>query len=156
LESAQGIISIESSTYGSLQVKTDQVFHFPQGIIGLPEHHEYALIPIEGSPFYIFHAVDGDVSFILVESANAVRPYDFTIDKEVVQVLSVAAPEDVTTYSIVNMLDDRIVANLKAPVLLASQHRKGCQYVILDKDYPIRFPLSLKENEYAGAEAENR
>lgn len=137
---------IHSEAYGDFEVEESQIFRFPRGIVGLAEYRDYALIQIEGAPYHILHALDHELSFILLPAAYAVEDYGFHIDQSTIDLLGISKPDDVITFLIVNIIDDQVYVNLKAPVLLTSISQRGCQFIIDDAAYPIRYPLSRKED----------
>ena len=136
---------INSASYGSFEVAETQIYHFPRGIVGLGEYKDYALIHIEGAPYYILHELDHDLSFILLPANYALEDYGFRIDQATIDLLGIGKPEDVMTFLIVNIIDEQIYVNLKAPVLLTNVHQRGCQFIIDDMAFPIRYPLSRQE-----------
>lgn len=137
---------IHSEWYGDIEVQASQIYHFPKGIVGFGEFHDYALVPIEGAPFFILHAVDHELSFILLQAHDAVEGYGFEIDQAVIDLLGVQKPEDVAIFLIVNIIDDNFFVNLKAPLLLVPGTNKGCQLIIDNPAYPLRHPLKRKED----------
>lgn len=142
MQQEQTTYELNSETYGLLKVNANQIFRLPHGIVGLPEYKDYALIPMEDGPYYLFHHLEHDLSFILVEAAAVTNDYDFHIDQNAIEDLKLATPEDVALFLIVNIDEKQVLVNLKAPILLNPQHLLGCQYVITDKDYPIRHPIT--------------
>jgi len=138
-------VTITSEIYGTFTVGADSLYSFPRGLVGLPEAKEYALIPLENTIFYILQAASHDLSFIVIPAHLAVRDYDFHIDDDTVELLKAKKPEDISTLLIVNYVDSKLYVNLKAPVLLSHPEHLGCQFIITDKDYPIRHPLSYEE-----------
>lgn len=136
---------IHSEAYGTFEVTDSQIFHFPKGIVGFGAYRDYALVQIEGAPFFILHALDHELSFILLQAHHAVENYGFEIDQATIDLLGIAKPEDVTTFLIVNIIEDRLYVNLKAPILLAPGNCRGCQFIIDDAAYPLRYPLARRE-----------
>jgi flagellar assembly factor FliW len=145
-QNAQSFI-LHSEIYGDLQIQEEQVYKFEKGIIGLQDIRRYALIHLENSPFAILHALDEQISFILIPAADAVRDYAFHIDDETTELLKVERPEEVVTMLVVNIIDDRLYVNLKAPILLSPLHQAGVQFVIHNQDFPIRYPLPSARKE---------
>jgi len=134
-------VLICSDRYGDLNVTRDQVFRFEKGIVGFQDIRQYALIGMDDAPFYILHALEEQVSFILLPAEKVVADYGFPIDQETVELLHVVRPEEVATLLIVNIVDNRLYVNLKAPILLSPNQGYGIQFVIHDRNYPIRYPL---------------
>lgn len=136
---------VESVSYGRFEVDESQIVHFPKGIPGFGDTHDYALIQVESGPFHVLHALDEQLSFILIPGSLAADEYGFRIDQSVVELLEIQQPEDVMTYVIVNVVEDQPVVNLKAPILINQTTRKGIQHILDDASYPLRHPLGLKE-----------
>lgn len=140
----RAVRTINSEAYGTIEVTEEQLYHFPKGIIGFPQHSEYAIVQVVDSPFHILHAVDGQTSFILLPAYQATDDYSFAIDRSTTELLEASQPEDVATYVIVNIVDEQLFVNLKAPILM-SACRKGVQFIIDDPSYTLRHPLARKE-----------
>lgn len=137
-------VTIHSSNYGALHPEPHQIYEFVKGMIGFQSIARYALMPYDDSAFYILHAVDEERSFILIP-AEYVQNYSFPIGRDTVEALEVEAPEDVVTMLVVNIINDGISVNLRAPVLLSPTTQKGCQYIIIDSNLPVRHFIQGKE-----------
>lgn len=144
-KSASATRTVNSDTYGAFQVEESQIYHFPRGLIGLQAYRDYALIQVEDGPFNLMHALDDELSFILLPAHLATDNYGFRIDEPTVELLGIEKPEEISTFLIVNVVDGELFVNLKAPVLAAPGSRRGCQFVIDDPHLPIRHPLTRKE-----------
>jgi len=139
-------IIIQSERYGELRLSENQIIRFGKGIIGLQETDVYGLVAMEDTPFFILHALHDQLSFVLIPAKKAVQDYGFTIDSETIELLAIRSFEDVVVFLIVNIIDDVLHVNLKAPILIAPDQRTGCQFVIHQSNFPIRHPLTGKED----------
>lgn len=135
---------LHSEAYGMLEVEDSQIYLFESGILGIPDIRQYALLPMEGTPFFVLHALEEEVSFILLPSHEAVEDYSFRITDETIGFLELKSPEDVGVMLIVNINQDELYVNLMAPILLSPHSQKGCQYIIKDQELPVRHPLVPK------------
>lgn len=142
-------LTFHSERYGTLEISEEQIYRFEKGIIGLQEIRRYALIQLDNFPFSILHALDAQISFIVIPAAQVVDNYGFHIDDETAELLGVERPEEVETWLIVNVIEDQVYVNLKAPVLLSPAHRSGVQFIIHDQELPIRHPLIRASKEGA-------
>lgn len=136
---------IQSSVYGDIQVNREQIYHFPKTIVGISDYKEYALIQMEETPFFILHALHDDFHFILIPAEEVFRDYEFDLSPNIVDLLQIEKPQDVIPFLIVNMIEDELFVNLKAPVLIAPVRKKGCQHIVTEKEYPIRQKIFGKE-----------
>ncbi|MGZ7445966.1 flagellar assembly protein FliW [Paenibacillus sp. TH7-28] len=139
------MMQIHSETYGVLEVKEEQIYSFEPGILGIPEIKQYALLPMQDTPFYVLHSLEDEVSFILLPSHQVVENYSFRLPEEIVDSLQLASPDEVGVMLIVNFQSSELFVNLMAPVLLAPHSQKGCQYIIKDQEFPIRHPLLIQK-----------
>lgn len=139
--------TISSATYGDIEVSLDHIFHFKKGLVGIELYKDFALIPLEDSPFFILHTTneDEDVSFILAPAENVVSDYAFDISSEAIDVLKAEKAEDVVIFLIVHIIEDALYVNLKAPILLSPNEKLGLQFIIMDKEYPVRQQVFSKE-----------
>lgn len=135
---------IHSAAYGLLEFEDNQLYSFETGILGIPNIQQYGLFPMEDTPFFILHALDEEVSFILIPAEQAIQDYSFRLTEEAISLLEINAPEDVGVMLIVNIQQDELYLNLMAPILVSPHSLKGCQYVIKDQDLSIRYPLVQK------------
>jgi flagellar assembly factor FliW len=139
-------MTIHSSVYGDLNVSPESIFNFPKGLVGITKTREFGLLGLDNSPFSILHATAEDLSFILVPAPQVTKDYQFEIDEETVELLGITNPDEVEVWLIVNIIDDQLYVNLKAPVLLVPKSRTGCQYIIHNLNLPIRQPLDREES----------
>ncbi len=116
---------IESTRFGTIEVKPESVLEFPEGLIGLPGTKYVLVAPENDSVFFWLHSAE-DASLAL----PVTRPWNFFPDYEVS--LSDGetarlgfAPEDEpevwVTVRATESLED-FSANLKAPILVSQGH----------------------------------
>ena len=58
---------IETSRFGQLEVDAERLIEFPEGVLGFPDQHEYALIQTgQNSGFYWLQALSSpDLAFVV-------------------------------------------------------------------------------------------
>ncbi|EBK2060110.1 flagellar assembly protein FliW [Salmonella enterica subsp. enterica serovar Typhi] len=135
---------MHSEAYGLLEVEDSQIYLFESGILGIPDIRQYALFPMEGTPFFVLHAVEEEVSFVLLPSHQVVEDYSFRIADDTIDLLELSSADDVGVMLIVNIDRDKLYVNLMAPILFSPHSQKGCQYIIKDQEFPVRHPLVPK------------
>lgn len=134
---------IETSRFGPMDVDEQRLITFEQGILGFPDHHDYALIQAgEGSGFFWLQAVDRpDLAFVVCDPRLFVADYSVPIRQEDLADLAVAGPEEAQVFVIVNKLDDLLTGNLQGPLVIGVKRRLGRQLVLSDKRYTTRHTL---------------
>ena len=134
-------ITIDSSRFGTIEIPSDRVIEFPNGLIGLGGRR-YAIVPTgSDSPFSWLHSLD-DPSLAL-PVANPWRFFsDYAVELADEQSAGITAdPSDVEVWVTVragSQLSD-FYANLRAPILVAEG--QGHQVINEAEDAPVRAPL---------------
>lgn len=125
-------------------VKPENIFRFPQGILGFEYIKEYVLIANpKVEPFIFMHALDSsDLNFVCIESFTIKPNYSFTLSPMNIKLLDLRSPADLMVLSIVTVRKqvEEITANLMSPVLI---NMKNCmaQQLVLEEQYPVKFNI---------------
>src|SRR5690606_40391345 len=62
------LMIIDSDLLGTLEIDPSQVFHFPSGLYGFPDSHDFALLPAEQNGLYWLHSTEHSaLLFVLVD-----------------------------------------------------------------------------------------
>lgn len=107
-----------------------EIIHFEEGLIGLPEMRRAVLIPLpEYEPFCWLASVDDERNRFIV-----VNPHEIYLDYEA------SAPETIQpsqTLAIVKVDSDwtKTTVNLRAPMFIDTDARRGAQCVLTESDY---------------------
>jgi flagellar assembly factor FliW len=152
-------MNIESTRFGTLDVKEEQLISFPQGIPGFPEEKSFVYLPQDReSPFsFLQSATEANLTFLLVDPFHFFADYEFILEDEVSEELGFTPdsfPEVFLIATVKEKLADMTV-NLLAPVIINNRCQMGRQLVLDKPEYSIRhklFPDGLELNESKGRE----
>jgi flagellar assembly factor FliW len=125
------MVSFQTSRFGSLQVENDKIIHFPNGLLGFPEVKRYVLMDYKDTPLKWFQAVDEpDVAFIVAEPGIVLPGFNVELDAVTKQTLQLEKDEDLVVLVVLRVEDDRVIANLKGPLMINSKLMLGVQAVV--------------------------
>lgn len=125
------MVSFQTSRFGSLQVENDKIIHFPNGLLGFPEVKRYVLMDYKDTPLRWFQAVDEpDVAFIVAEPDIVLPGFKVELDAVTKQTLQLERDEDLVVLVVLRVEDDRVIANLKGPLMINSKLMLGVQAVV--------------------------
>ncbi len=141
-EGVSGVRTIEvrSQRFGTYRVPEDRILEFPDGLIGFPRCHRFALLEPQrdGSPFRYMLCIDApDLGFVVCDPeafcpgyvAAVPRPAELGEDVGVLAIVTVPAePRDMT-------------ANLLAPLVVDCATRVGRQIVLEGGGFSTRHRL---------------
>ena len=136
-------MKIETSRFGTLEVDDQRLITFPEGILGFPSNHTFALVQTgENSGFYWLQAVDrAELAFVVCDPRLFVADYRAPIRKEELSKLAIEDSVDAQVFVIVNKVDDLLTGNLQGPLVINVTTREAQQLVLSDKRYSTRHPL---------------
>ena len=134
---------IETSRFGPLEVDSDRLINFDDGLLGFPEQHEYALIQTgEGSGFYWLQSVNTpELAFVVCDPRLFVVDYQVPVKLDDLQCIELDKADNAQVFVIVNKSGDLLTGNFQGPLVINVVNRKACQLVLSDKRYSTRYPL---------------
>lgn len=134
--------------FGEIDIEEDKIITLENGMIGLPEFQKFALIFDEekgmtSSSVMWLQSMDDPQTAFPVMQPNVVKPdYNPTVNDEMLSPLGELKEEN--TYVLVTLTASANVeetsVNLKAPIVINTATRKGCQLIVED-DYPVKFKI---------------
>lgn len=127
------MIRFETTRFGSVELPEEKVISFPEGIFGFPGLKRYILIDYEDTPVKWLQAVDDpDVAFIVVPAQSLLPDYSLKVDQQIRELLKLEEEEDLVVLFIVRVEKERLIANLKGPLLFNVRLMRGMQYMVND------------------------
>jgi flagellar assembly factor FliW len=126
-------------------VKTENIIHLPQGLLGLEGITKYVLLANpEEAPFLWFQVLeDPNLAFLVLSPFEVLPSYQADISEEDVRFLALREPQDALVYNIVTLRGGgRATINLKGPVVINRHTLIGKQVVLVNAaDYALQHPL---------------
>jgi len=126
-------MKILNKQFGEIEYESDSIINFEEGILGFEEHKKFLLITEkDGFFFWLTSINEPEIIFPLFSikllqeeyiDSGELEPFGIVkLDKE---------PQNVSI-------------NLKAPVFIDHDEKKGYQKIIENEEYPVDYPLFVK------------
>ena len=139
---------IQTKYFGEVDLDEDKVITFEHGIMGFEECKKYAILydADEGEQATIswFQSLDEPSLALPVISPLLVKPdYNPTVEDEVLKPLGEITEENTVILLTLTVPEDltKMSANLKAPFVINTDTRKGCQIIVENSDYEIKYNI---------------
>jgi len=147
-------IVIESSRLGRIELPASQLIHFPQGLLGFPQHRHYViLVHKPNSPFlWLQSAEDEGLAFVIMDPRLVMPGYSVPLSGEDRRHLEVGDADQVAVYGIITIPrcnPEAMTINLLGPVVINPRSRLGKQVVLNTSSYSHQHPIlgpTLKDN----------
>lgn len=145
--------------FGTIEIENEKIITMDKGIIGFPNLKHFALIFDEEKGMekarimWLQSMDDGDIAFPVIIPNRIMKDYAPKVNEEIIAPLGELTPDNtyiLVTVTVPKKVEDFTV-NLKAPIIINTECRKGVQLIVED-DYPVKYRVYelLKKNEGAG------
>ena len=141
-----------SRNFGAVEFAPGEQFVFPNGLPGFPG--ETAFLPVEVPEqlplVYLQSLQTPDLCFVALPVHCQVPDYRLSANAEDLTLIdlgreAVPGPQMLCLALLCFRDDGTAAANLRAPILVNLQNRRGIQAIQNEDRYPIRFPLETHE-----------
>jgi flagellar assembly factor FliW len=126
-------------------VRPENIFYFPQGILGFENIKKYIFLLNEKvKPFLFMQALEvNGLSFVCIESFIVRNDYNIKIPDANVKFLDLKDSADVMVLSLVTVKKrvEDITANLMSPLIINMRNSTGMQIIQDNDDYPVRYKI---------------
>lgn len=128
-------MKIKTSRFGEIEVADDRLITFPEGILGFPRYHLYALLDNPKGPFRWLQCMeDGNLAFVVADPLAFFADYRVSARPEDLEIIKLSNPDDAAVLVIMTIRRDvsEITANLQGPLVMNADARLGRQLVLSD------------------------
>jgi flagellar assembly factor FliW len=126
----------QTSRFGEIEVADDRLITFPEGILGFPTFHRYALLEnAKGGPFRWLQSMDdGSLAFVVADPWVFFSDYRVNARAEDLEPIKLSNVEMTGVLVIMTIRRDagEITANLQGPLVMNAEARLGRQLVLND------------------------
>ena len=137
-------MQIDSTRFGTIEIREDAVLEFPEGLIGLPGTRYALIAQTEGSPFYWLHSLDdAELALPVTNPWLFFSDYEARVSDDDASSIGIEGPEEATIFCVIRAAEhvEDFTANLLAPVVVHAARRLGKQVINEAGGYRVREPL---------------
>ncbi|KRQ85987.1 Flagellar assembly factor FliW [Caloramator mitchellensis] len=130
---------IDTKFFGEIEIDENKILTFEKGIPGLEEYKKYAVIDVENSKLLCLQSIEEkNIALLVIFPWDYVEDYEIELSDEEIQELELNTHEDVIVYNVITVRENKITANLLAPIVVNVKNNKAKQIILNDKKYSIR------------------
>ena len=153
---------VDTKWFGEIEIGEEKVITFEKGLIGFEDCKRYTIIyntekEKEASIMWLQSLDNAKLALPIMKPELVCETYDPIVEDELIDtlgediqnaellvVVTVTVPSDLT----------KMTSNLKAPIIINVDTRKGIQLIADNEDYLVRFPIYDLLNEKREKEGE--
>ena len=139
-------MKVNTKIFGEIEISEDKVITFQDGIIGFPDLKRFALLHDEerGDKAGIrFLQSLEEPGFAMPVMNPLSTDYDPVVDDELLAAAGRVTPDNLLVLVTVSIPGDltRMSVNLQGPFIINIEENKGCQLILENGGYPVKFPV---------------
>lgn len=154
-------MKIKSKLFGDIEIQDDKIITFEKGLMGFEELKKYALVfdsdkPTPNKIMWLQSAEISDLAFPVIDPTIIMGEYNPVVEDEwLAPIGEYDTEEDLLVLSILTVPSDitKMTANVKAPLIINGNTKKGCQIIANNDEYSVRYSvydILQKKKEDAG------
>jgi len=136
---------LDTIRFGQVEIDDNRIISFDDGIPGLEEYHNYALLEIDESYpiIWLQSTDDGGICLPVMDTFTVLPDYVFDLNDEDVRALGIEKTEDLHVVSVLVIPEDvnKMTANLAAPITININTAKARQIILSSTEYNVRTPV---------------
>lgn len=140
--------SINTLRFGEIEVDSDSIIKFPEGLVGFPELSEFVVLDREEeSPFRTLQSLsDASFSLIILNPFLAREQYILEVEQKSMDSIGAVSEQDLEIYCTVKMDSEieNVTINLKSPIIINPATKLGIQPLRYNTEYQVDEKLHPK------------
>ena len=141
-------MKIKTIIFGEIEIADEKIITFENGIIGFPDLKRFALLHDEDqgdeAGIRFLQSFDEPAFAMPVMEPLIVKPdYDPEVEDELLACVGNLTQENLIVLVTVTVPSDltKMSVNLQGPIIINAEEKKGCQLIVENSDYPVKFPI---------------
>lgn len=152
-------MKMNTKIFGEVEVDDAKIIEFPNGIIGFPELNHFAMMHNADKPdakaSWLVSVEEPAFALPVIDPLSIQPDYNPTVDDDLL--LPLGAIDDaeylvLTTISVPKGNPKGVTTNMKAPIIINTNTKKGTQIILESDEYQIKLPIIDMINSENGKE----
>ena len=145
---------VKTKHFGEIELEDSKILTFDEGLIGFEDKKRYTILfnnesKSKGTISWLQSLDEPMLALPVVSPFVAVADYNPIVEDEVLAPLGELNEENLVILLTLTVPSDltKMTVNLKAPIIINADTRKGCQAIAENPDYVVRYGIykDLKE-----------
>ena len=152
-------MKVQTKFFGEIDLPEEKIIHLERGLIGLEQFKKYTILydeEKEDSNISWFQSCDEPtLALPVIKPWLVMDEYNPTVEDELLKDLGELTEENLIILLTMTVPEDisKMSVNLKGPIIINADTRKGAQIIVENDDYEVKFMvynLFKQKNEKAG------
>lgn len=155
-------MKIETRLFGNIEIDVNKIINFSDGIIGFEDLKQFMIMHDAESEkskiLWLQSLDDGNIALPVIDPLLIKSDYNPVVEDELFKNIGELVDGEIFVLTTLTVPADitKITTNLKAPIVINPVTLKGCQIIVDNDDYVVRYPIYdiLKSSKVSDKEGE--
>lgn len=135
---------IQTKHFGETEIDDQRIIHFQEGIFGFEDQKDFVVLyesEVEGNPFCWLQSITTPyVCLPMIDPLVWFPQYQPELEDDEILKLGELDPNAISVYTVVVVPEnlEKMTTNLRAPIVINIETKKGAQIVTVEDHYQIR------------------
>lgn len=140
-------MKLQTKYFGEIDYETSDLIHFPTGLFGFDEEHDFLLLPFEGSHgnmLCLQSIATPQLAFVALDPFSLSPSYTPVLQPEELKTFGVEENQALCYYVLCAIKSpvSTSTVNLRCPIVIHPETRVARQIILESGNYEMRHPLS--------------
>ena len=148
---------VKTKHFGEIELEEEKIITFDEGLIGFEDKKRYTILfnnesKSKGTISWLQSLDEPMLALPVVSPIVAMADYNPIVEDEVLASLGELNDENLVILLTLTVPSDltKMTVNLKAPIIMNADTRKGCQAIAENSDYVVRYGIYKELKEVKG------
>ena len=139
---------VQTKFCGEVEIEDDKILELPNGIIGFENFNQFTIIydiddDSQTRISWLQSVEEPTLALPVIDPLAIVPEYAPMIEDELLSPLGNPADADLLFLLVMTVPADmtKVTANMKAPIIINTEEKKGVQLIVENADYPVKFNI---------------
>ena len=140
-------MKIETRLFGNIEIDVNKIINFSDGIIGFEDLKQFMIMHDAESEkskiLWLQSLDDGNIALPVIDPLMIKSDYNPVVEDELFKNIGELVDGEIFVLTTLTVPADitKITTNLKAPIVINPVTLKGCQIIVDNDDYVVRYPI---------------
>ncbi len=140
-------MKINTRMFGEIDIDEEKIINFDLGIIGFDFLKKFTLIHDEeeedNSVIWLQSLDEPDFAMPVMNPLLAMDGYNPSVEDELFKNIGETTEDDIIVFVTLTVPADitKMTVNLKAPIIINANTKKGCQIIVEESEYIVKYPV---------------
>ncbi len=140
-------MKINSKLFGEIEIDDDKILTFENGLMGFENYKGFAIVfdsekESKNGIMWLQSTQEAELAFPVLDPVHILKEYNPIVEDEWLEPIGkFDSSEELYVLTVLTVPADitKMTANLKAPLIINTTTKKGCQLIVNNEEYKVKY-----------------